>query len=49
MSDIKVLLVEDEAIIRIVIKKMLSKLDCKIAEETGYGEEAVEFEIKWRY
>lgn len=42
IKECRVLLVEDEALIRILIKKRFSELNCEIIGETGYGEDAVD-------
>ena len=42
----KAIIVEDEAIIRLNLKLILSQLDCVTVGETGKGEEAVELAKK---
>jgi YesN/AraC family two-component response regulator len=43
MRKVKVMIVEDEALIRILLAKILERLNCNVICETGYGEEAVKF------
>lgn len=42
----KAVIVEDEAIIRLNLKLILSQLDCETVGETGKGEEAIEMARK---
>lgn len=46
MKRIRVMVVEDEVLIRKLLIRSLERLDCNIVFETGYGEKAVVFAIE---
>jgi two-component system, response regulator PdtaR len=43
MNKIRVLVVEDEVIIRLMIVNFLKDFNCEVVSETGFGEKAIEF------